>query len=373
VGEHPVVYVGAGSHASYYQPGEYLAEIELPFLSPLIRIYDGIQNFWRHILRHERLSLDQNTFKRPFNVFRIPFVDYARGDGICIGPGCEKTWDEPILLSPLPEWASQYRGLYGLYVQDPIAGESAPAGPVYNRNGAVRRSWYDPLGWAGLDKIPPSNLALKHTLERCEEIKKRQKAIAEQIEQKSQELIKMGIESAALYGKTHLAKEFADIHSKIIALSNDLKNLRAQYATDNDRLEALHQYANQLRQGLPTPPRTHIHRYHQALVDEEKNLNRVAEIWSAISIGVVLLSFVGIALFARQYLLWGLSAVITMILFLEAGFRRQLSRLITNITIGLAIVCSLILIFEFFWTIVIASVVIAGGYLIWKNIQELRG
>lgn len=373
VGEHPVVYVGAGSHASYYQPGEYLAEIELPFLSPLIRIYEGIQNFWRRLLRRQRLSLNQDTFKRPFNVFRIPFVDYARGDGICIGPGCEKTWDEPILLSPLPVWASQYRGLFGLYVQDPIAGESAPAGPVYNRNGAVRRSWVDPLGWAGLDKIPPSNFALKHTLERCEEIEKRQKAIATQIEQTSQEMIKLGIESTALYGKTHLAKELLDIQSKISALSNDLKNLRAQYATDTDRLEALHQYANQLRQGLSTPPRTHIHRYHQALTDEEKNLNRIAEIWFAISIGVVLLSFVGIALFARQYLLRGLIAVITMILFLEAGFRRQLSRLITSVTIGLAVVCSLILIFKFFWTIVVASVVIAGGYLIWNNIQELRG
>ncbi|MEK7787584.1 MAG: hypothetical protein AAB658_19440, partial [Chloroflexota bacterium] len=37
VGEHPVIYAGAGSHASYYARGEYLAELELPFLAaPLL-------------------------------------------------------------------------------------------------------------------------------------------------------------------------------------------------------------------------------------------------------------------------------------------------------------------------------------------------
>ena len=34
MGEHPVIYVGAGSHASYYAPGEYLTELTLPCLHP---------------------------------------------------------------------------------------------------------------------------------------------------------------------------------------------------------------------------------------------------------------------------------------------------------------------------------------------------
>jgi hypothetical protein len=52
-------------------------------------------------------------------------------------------------------WVHAYRGLWGLYTQDPFAGEDAPAGPMYNRDGAVRRAWYDPVGWAGLDKVTP--------------------------------------------------------------------------------------------------------------------------------------------------------------------------------------------------------------------------
>ena len=84
------------------------------------------------------------------NFVRLPFVDYARGDGIALGPGEDRSWDEPALLHPLPEWASNYRGLWGLYARDPVSGENAPAGPVYRRDGQVRRSWYDPVSWAGV-------------------------------------------------------------------------------------------------------------------------------------------------------------------------------------------------------------------------------
>ena len=37
VGEHPVVYVGAGSHAAYFRRGEYVTEIEVPYLHRLAR------------------------------------------------------------------------------------------------------------------------------------------------------------------------------------------------------------------------------------------------------------------------------------------------------------------------------------------------
>ena len=51
-------------------------------------------------------------------------------------------------------WVRDFSGLWGLDTDDPFGGERAPAGPRYERNGTIRPSWADPVGWAGLAKVP---------------------------------------------------------------------------------------------------------------------------------------------------------------------------------------------------------------------------
>ena len=177
IGEHPVVYVGAGSHAGYFTAGEYMSDVVLPFLTPFVRLVDQQQRFWRRLLRQYQPEEFQIEEGSTFNLFRIPFIDYARGDGLAIGAGQERPWAEPELLDPLPAWALQYRGLWGLYTRDPISGEDAPAGPLYNRDGSVRLSWYDPVSWAGLSKVPPPSQMLARTKGRYDEIAAEQSAL----------------------------------------------------------------------------------------------------------------------------------------------------------------------------------------------------
>jgi hypothetical protein len=371
VGDHPVIYAGAGSHASYYAPGEYLAELELPFLAPLVRLAETVQSTWRNLLRYNQDGAGKAA-ESSFNIFRVPFVDYARGDGVVIGPGGDLEWDEPQLLDPLPEWAVKYRGLWGLYAQDPVAGENAPAGPVYDRDGSVRRSWYDPLGWAGLDKVPPTSTALDYARERCRAIESRRKDLSLAIDKKSQELLDLGVETGAIQGHPHLLGLHSAHQKKIAALSIELRNLRAQYAQEGALLEAMSLYADQLQRGEKGPARAHIRRAHRPASDTALRIGRLAEAWSAVSIGLVMFSFVGIALFARQYLILGLVAVVSIVVLLEAGFRRRLTYLVNNFSILAAIVATGILMYEFFWTIVVIAVVFAGGYLMWENLKELR-
>ena len=91
--------------------------------------------------------------------FSVPFVDYARGDGIKIGPGGDIAWT-PDLIGDDDRWVDRYHGLWGLDTGDRFAGERAPAGPKYTRTGTVRQSWHDPLGFAGLDKVAPPSQAI---------------------------------------------------------------------------------------------------------------------------------------------------------------------------------------------------------------------
>lgn len=369
IGEHSVVYAGAGSHACYFAPGEYVAELELPFLLPLVQFVDKQKKFWQKLLRHDEQQDEQ--FRKGFNFFRAPFVEYARGDGLAIGPGQDKIWAEPCLLEPPPKWALHYRGLWGLYARDPLSTENAPAGPVYRRDGTMRRSWYDPLGWAGLDKLPPPNQILSRVLDQWLEVEARQSMLAQTIDEKSGELIKLGVEAAAMRGQTHLRKLHATHQEKIDNLSEELNQIRAQLAADQARLEALGLYAARLRAGQRSPVRAHLRRAHHPASDARLRFNRFAEAWAAVSIGLMLISFVILVLFAQHYLIWGLVSLVSLMVLVEAGFRRQLARLVTSITIGLAIISALILLYDFFWQIVILAVLLAGGYIMWENVREL--
>jgi hypothetical protein len=85
-----------------------------------------------------------------------------------------------------------------------------------------------------------------------------------------------------------------------------------------------------------------------------------------------MVGFVALVIFARPFLLFGLVALLSVIIFVEASFRRQLARLVDSVTIALSIVATLVLLFQFFWQIVVVAVIVAGGYIMWENLRELR-
>ena len=193
---HPVVYAGAGSHASYFRRGEYQAEANLN-IPQWVKFLRGAWNkFWTQALGQE-----------PADPFRIPFVDYARGDGLAIGAGQTKTW-APVLIDESTPWVSQYRGLWGFFARDPISGENAPAGPMYNRDGSPRASWYDPLGFAGLDKVPSPPNALRLLEKNFTELTNRQATLQASIPDQASRLQELGARLKSMEDQPHLAREY---------------------------------------------------------------------------------------------------------------------------------------------------------------------
>ncbi|MDP8947061.1 MAG: hypothetical protein M3N09_03020, partial [Actinomycetota bacterium] len=148
--------------------------------------------------------------------------------------------------------------------------------------------------------------------------------------------------------------------------------LRARLATDEALSETLRDYADRLRVGEREPARAHITRAHRPASETELRVSRVAEAWAAVSVSLVLISFVAIALFEREHLISMLVVSIALFAFAEAGFRGRLVKLISSVNIGLAVVATLILVYEFFWQLVVAAVLILGLYVLWDNLRELR-
>ncbi len=370
VGEHPVIYVGAGSHASYYAPGEYLTELTLPLPSPLARVAGAIRTFWKTRLGQYVGDGEEDGGS---GYFSIPFVDYARGDGMSVGEGADRSWDEPRLISdPTPEWVSGYRGLWGLYARDPFEGEDAPAGPMYNRDKSVSRAWYDPVGWAGLDKVAPPTETLEAIVEQRADIISRCDALRDEIDDKSRQLKRLGAELAAMRDRSHLDAPYREGTRRVAELSGELDKLRGKLATDEAISESLAEYADRLRAGERDQARAHISRAHSPASEDELRVSRVAEAWAAISVSLMLISFVGIAMFEREHLISMLVFSIAFFAFVEAGFRGRLVNLVSSANIGLAVVATLIIIYEFFWQLVVAAVLVVGLYVLWDNLRELR-
>ncbi len=371
VGDHPVCYVAAGSHASYFSPGEYLTEIELRFLAPLGRLTDRLQRLWHQQVRQYR-EFAPTAERPPSRLFRIPFVDYARGDGVAIGPGQTQPWSDRVLIDPPPPWVSQYRGLWGLYTRDPFAGEDAPAGPMFNRDGTIRRAWHDPVGWAGLHKVAPAPRALEVVLQRQESIRTRQAGLRQRARQIQHELRGLGMEAVAMHGQRHLIDAQMAHRRRIRELNDELSDLRAQIASDEALLDALDRYAARLRSGERESPRAHLRRPHMPTSPTELRFRRVAEFWAAASIGLMLVSVIALVLFARAYLVVGIVAMAALFLFLEASFRGRLIRLLSALGSLLATLAALVLLYEFWWPLLIVAMLLAGGYILFENLRELR-
>jgi hypothetical protein len=364
-GEHPVVYACAGSHASRYFRGEYLTELEFPLPRAFAAARKVVRSLWYRTLR-------QYAEEDPSELFTIPFVDYGRGDGLSVGPDQDREWNHPRLMQdPVPSWVSGYRGLWGLYTRDPFEGEDAPAGPMYDRDKSISREWYDPVGWAGLDKVPTRAEELADILEQRSEIEERRDGLRAEVLQKSRGLRRLGIAAEATRDRSHL-RELHEIQTgRIAELSKEVEELRKELSTDEFLSEALNDHANRLRNGERPPASAHIARAARPLPESEARIGRVAQLWASISVAVVLLMLTGILVYQRQHLLFALVFAIAVFAFVEASFRKRLSRFMVSVSIGLSVVGAFVLLDRFFWQIIVLSVLVVGLYILWENLREL--
>jgi hypothetical protein len=378
-GEHPIVYAGAGSHASYFSPGEYMHEVALPFSAPLTRVVRTLDKFWHDTLKlGVSDELEEGEQTRASGVLVVPFIDYARGDGPQIGPGRPRQWEPRLLPDTFdtstahPEaWAHHYRGLWGLFARDPIAGENAPAGPKYNRDGTIRRSWADSLGWAGLDKVTPTDELLTALDERGQGLRDHETALQAEIDAKMVRLRDWGLEAEAMLDLPYLKKQYAAHRKQMTELSDELTELRATLASEHALLEAVATYRQRLERGERLPARAHLQAAHRPTSEEAEQMGRLAEAWAALSVGMLILGFLAVLLTAPGLWLTGLVSVVAVISFVEALFQREAQDLIQRAVTGLALISLAVLVYQFAQWVLVGLIIALGVFIIFDNVREL--
>jgi hypothetical protein len=227
LGDHPVLYPGAGSHSGAFVPGDHVVSVNPPQLqkpTALVRRAQGLLAPWREETRtHEG--------------FGIPFVDYCRGDGKSVGPDQPESW-QAVLINDQTPWVHDYRGLWGLDTEDHFGGERAPSGPRYERQRTVRMAWSDPLGWAGLLKVSPTSDELEALLrERVAVLEsdsaKRERVIAAKLA----EVRRLAVEVRSLEDHGHKDALAQSPREEMASLEAGLKEEIARRASDADELE----------------------------------------------------------------------------------------------------------------------------------------
>lgn len=169
---HPIIYVGNGSHANYFERGAVpVAEFQVGMGQRLGTDRRSVSTLGQWIvakwLARFREGLQRQLVAMATGQRVIAFVDVAQGDGDTVGPGGTMEWAEPVVLDEIygiDQWGPvrTFCGLWGRYVGDWTGRENGPAGPAFTcsrlfpipKLSPDRPAFVNPLEWAGIESTP---------------------------------------------------------------------------------------------------------------------------------------------------------------------------------------------------------------------------
>ncbi len=367
-GDHPVIHAGAGSHAAYFEPGEYITTVPLPAMRGINGLLEWARHLWRDTLRQGDPG---DLAARVSAALSIPFIDYARGDGFAIGPGQAAEWTVVEVDDSVP-WVDGYRGLWGLDTRDRFAGERAPAGLKYTRTGSIRPSWNDPIGFLGLDKVAPPSRAIEAVDSRIVVIDAEAASVDDEIAKATDGLSGLDQAARALAADGSFEKAYHARAAEVAAREADLARLRARRAEIGDEREALIRRRARLEAGDRGDPRSHLHHASHPQVQGDQQYGRIVEFWSAISVALGIIALVALRYFTTLPSWTVVLLAVGGYVILEAAFRRRLIDLLLRITLVMALIGAVVLAVGYATQIVIAVVIGVAVLTLIDNVREIR-
>ncbi len=333
----PVLHAGAGSHALYFRPGDYVTRLDVPGLRWLLRA----QRWTQGALRIK----DQAAERGMGPAFGAPFVDTATADGIDA-----RVWDIRALDDQL-DWIGRFRGLWGLDTHDPGEGERGPGGPKFTRTGQIRVSWADPVGFAGLHRTPPpstmrrrfSDAKLDAVLDDVEhEIRRTARKLP--FAAQTEDVEDMEVDSKRL---TELMRQRTEL--------TDLRGRLTNSAADLDYRAHLKNAA------VPLPP--------------PAETGYILTVWSVISVPLVLLSLAAVLVF-DSITVAGFTAVVAAGTLLAEQLVRRRFQAVIRMSVVFALTAAFFAfaiggLFTVFRFAIGAVITLAAGVLFVSNLGEL--
>jgi hypothetical protein len=329
---------------------------------------DLLRRFWRDTLAQPDPG---DLAARSRRAFSVPFVDYARGDGLGVGPGEVGDWTPNIIGDDDP-WVDRYTGLWGLDTGDRFAGERAPAGPKYTRTGSVRQSWHDPLGFAGLGKVAAPSQAVEILEARVADLTAAREAVIAEAEGLAVSLPRLDAEVAALRSAPGLHDYRASRALELHDGEARLTSLRTQEVELGTAIAAAHRRLDDLRAGRLDDPRMHLHHASEPEPPAVTSRRAFGEAWAALSVGLLIAALALVVWFRILPAPLAIVVLFGAYLAIESFFDRNVVELVLRITVLLALISSLILAVAYLRELLLVGLLGLGILLIVDNLGEVR-
>ncbi|MFC4563925.1 hypothetical protein ACFO4E_18855 [Nocardiopsis mangrovi] len=363
-GDHPVIYVGAGSHSHQMLPGDYLIQVDPAVLR-------GVIHAWRRIT--ERLFPSDSAIVR--HGIGVPFVDYARGDGVRVGPGGDREWTAVVIDDTTP-WVRGFRGLWGRDTRDWLDGERAPSGPRYERDGTVRWSWADPLAWVGLQKVPSTEAEARAGL--AEHVRTLEEEIAEAdagIVAARGDLRRLASARVVLAREAHSEPRAEEYGARVGKAEADLGALYAQRSRLVDERDA-HQAALDGEASVLAGPTDHLRSPHLPYASGKQRPTRFMYVWAALSTPLLIIALGALAVLRLGSLtIPAMVGAVMVFAMVDAFARRRLMSFLAGLAVVLLIavvIAAIIAAFAASWRIaLLVPLTLIVVILLVVNVRDL--
>jgi len=244
---------------------------------------------------------------------------------------------------------------------------------MYERGGSPRPSWFDPLGFAGLDRVPAPPRELDALESERAHLEDRQRELELLIPRETALLQELGVRLDSMRGSPHLAAEAESLDTEAAGQSAKLRDLRKERFENDAVLESLHRRVERRRAGKRDDPRAHITHAAEPVPPAKIRFNGAAEIWAALSVSALLIGL-AILILAAPANVWA-ELIILVLAFIvgESVLRGTFVRTVNRLAVLAALVAVVVLFVQYWQLTLVALLVALAAFLLYQRFREFTG
>ncbi len=243
---------------------------------------------------------------------------------------------------------------------------------MYNRDGSPRASWFDPLGFAGLDRVPPPPRELELLEAESGKLAARQEELEAEVRREEGVLQERGARLESMEGNPHLERQHRALAEEVAKLAARVKGLRRERSENEAVLESMRRRLERLASGRRDDPRAHIQNAATPVPPAQMRFGRAAEVFAAVSLSLLLLGFAALLFFAPGEALAGLVILLIAVVVGESILRATFVRTVNRVAVILALVAAVILVVHFWKPLLLGALVAVAVFLIVQRVRESR-